>query len=330
MAQFNKNQYNDKIDVLFEELEEDMIALPLMIDIIYGQLCEEEAIAEEDKKSFFKHVHRYVITKHMDFELYDGEEHINWDEIPEMKYRIWNKIVECYRNKMFYDDAISEVGKMVISYTAAQKYLLWLGMYIGDALISVYDGDTDLGLEEKLYGALDNAEVVYRGFVPRNQQYELSIDPEGTIDEDGNIINGFVPESVDVFIGSYDNLIWDAMEDSGKEALISKFNIPPFLVDAFAEVYRGNPIFTRDLLQIDFFDESMEIKGTLWVTNIQLGDTMMSLVLRKSGEFTYTETDHQFVVNMGSLMFNPDFEDDYERALSALILENPETEESEE
>lgn len=327
MAQFKKNQYNDKIDELFEALEEDMIALPLMIDIIHGQLCGEEGITGDDAKTFFKHVHRYVINKHMNFDIYDGEAHIDWDEIPEMKYRIWNKIVECYRNKVFYDDALSEVGKMVISYPAAQKYLLWLGMYIGDALISVYDGDTDLGLEEKLYGALDNAEIVYRGFVPHNHQYELSIDPEGTIDEDGNIVNGFVPDSVDVFIGSYDNLDWNAMEDSGKEELVKKFNIPPFLVDAFASTYRGNPIFTRDLLQIEFLDANMEVKGTIWVTNIQMGDTMVSLILRRSNDFTYTEEDSQFVVNLGPLVAHPEFEDDYDRALSNYILENPETDE---
>jgi hypothetical protein len=322
MAEFNKTKYNPDIDEFFEMMEADMIALPLMIELIHDEIVRKYHIAKVNHKVLFDHIKRRVITKHMDFDIYDGEENINWNDIPGMKKRIWTKIVDCYNEELTYEETLTEVGQMVLSYPAASKYAIWLGMYIGDATIDVYDGDIDVGLTDKLYSMFDENEVLYRGYVQRSRQFELSTIPEGTIDEEGNIIDAFNPDSVDIFVHMYDDITVDSLPEEAQKEMFKHYNIPPVLEKSFAAAYRGNAIFTRDILKVAILDPNMNEKGFLYITNVLMGETVVSLVLKQEGEFEFEETDIEIASNMGSILFHPEFNDDYERALTNYIFNN--------
>ncbi len=321
MAEFNKTKYKD-IDEIFEMMEQDMISLPLMINLIHDEIIRKYCISATNHKILFNHIKRRVITKHMDYDIYDGEENINWDDMPGMKKRIWTQIVDCYNNDCSYETTLTQVGNMVMSYQASAKYAIWLGMYIGDATISVYDGDIDLGLSEKLYSIFDENEVVYKGYVDRTRQFELSTIPEGTVSEEGEIINAFDPETIDVFTHMYDDITLDSLDDEGRKNLLEHYNVPPVLEKSFECAYRGNPIFTRDILKVAILDPNMNEKGFLYITNVLMGETVVSLVLKQEGEFEFKETDIEIASNMGSILFHPEFNDDYERALTNYIFNN--------
>lgn len=322
MAEFNKTKYNPDIDEFFEMMEADMISLPLMIELIHDEIIGRYNIARINHKVLFNHIKRRVITKHMDFDIYDGEEHINWDDMPGMKKRIWTKIVDCYNEELAYEETLTEVGQMVLSYPAALKYAIWLGMYIGDATINVYEGNIDVGLTDKLYSIFDENEIVYRGYVQKSRQFELSTIPEGTIDEEGHIIDAFAPDSVDMFVHMYDDITVDSLPEEVQKEMFKHYNIPPVLEKSFIAVYRGNAIFTRDILKVAIFDSNRNKKGFLYITNVLMGETVVSLVLKQEGEFEFEETDIEVASNMGPILFHPEFNDDYERALTNYIFNN--------
>ena len=322
MAELNVKKYNKDIDELFELMEQDMISLPLMINLIHDEIIRNCNIEKTHYKVLFDHIKRRVINKHMDYDLYDGEENINWNEMPGIKKRIWTKIVDCYNEDCSYETTLTSVGRMVMSHPTTAKYAVWLGMYIGDAVISVYEGDIDVGLSDKLYSIFDENEIVYKGFVQKTHQFELSIIAEGTLDESGELLHPFEPDTVDIFIGMYDDVTYDALTDESKQAMLNNYNIPLVLEKSFASAYRGNPIFTHDILKIAILDPDMNEKGFLYVTNVLMGESVVSLVLRQEGEFTYNPEDTQFTANMGSILIHSEFNDDLERALTNYILTN--------
>jgi hypothetical protein len=114
----------------------------------------------------------------------------------------------------------------------------------------------------------------------------------------------------------------DSLPEEAQKEMFKHYNIPPVLEKSFAAAYRGNAIFTRDILKVAILDPNMNEKGFLYITNVLMGETVVSLVLKKEGEFEFEETDIEIASNIGSILFHPEFNDDYERALTNYIFNN--------
>lgn len=294
--------------------------LPVMIGMTQDDIIGAYEIKNEDDLNGIKtFVRSKMIDIHAEQQLYEYENKIDWEKCPGLKKEIWTYLVDAYFNMEVGETAMLKITDKIADKVPAD-FSIYVGLYISDAMGDTFYGINDPYLERMFYDMVDNCPNVYRGNVYQTDGYATSPDPDGVLNEEGEIAGAFDPESVDVFMKMYDSMDYDTMPVEMRKSIMKTYEIPNYLERTFSEVWRGTMIFTRDILVITVFDENEDIKGNVILTHVLMGEHILRLVLENKNNISINETDDQFTLNIGPLSQHPEFEDAFEQALTAAIM----------
>ena len=296
--------------------------LPVLIGMTQDDIIDAYEVKNaEDIKGLKTFVRTQIIDIHIAQEHYEYEHRIDWTKCPGIKKQIWTDLIKAYYNMEVGETAMFKLTDKIADKIPAE-YSIYVGLYISDAMGDIFYGINDPYLEDMFFGIFDKNPDVYRGIVYGTEEYSMSSDPEGTINENNEINAVFDPETVDMFMHMYDNMDYDTMPQEMRKSMMQTYQIPPYLERTFAEVWRGTMIFTRDILVVTVFDENENIKGNIVMTHVLMGDKILTLVLDNKENVVICENDEQFVLNLGPLTSHPELADAYEQALANVILDD--------
>lgn len=296
--------------------------LPIMIGMTQDDVIEAYEIQNEDDLNGIKtFVRSKMIDIHAEQQLYEYENKIDWAKCPGLKKEIWTDLVDAYFNMEVGETAMLRITDKIADKVPAD-FSIYVGLYISDAMGDTFYGINDPYLEIMFYDMVDNCPEVYRGNVYKTDGYSTSPDPDGVLNEEGEIAGAFDPETVDVFMHIYDSMDYDTMPPEMRKSIMKTYEIPDYLERTFSEVWRGTMIFTRDILVVTVFDENENIKGNVIITHVLMGEHILRLVLENKDNISINETDDQFTLNIGPLSQHPEFADAFEQSLSKAILDD--------
>ena len=294
--------------------------LPVMIGMTQDDIIGAYEIKNEDDLNGIKtFVRSKMIDIHAEQQLYEYENKIDWEKCPGLKKEIWTYLVDAYFNMEVGETAMLKITDKIANKVPAD-FSIYVGLYISDAMGDTFYGINDPYLERMFYDMVDNCPNVYRGNIYQTNGYSTSPDPDGVLNEEGEIAGAFDPESVDVFMKIYDSMDYDTMPIEMRKSIMETYEIPDYLERTFADVWRGTMIFTRDILVVTVFDENEQLKGNVVMTHVLMGEHILRLVLENKNNISINETDDQFTLNIGPLAQHPEFEDAFEQALTAAIM----------
>ena len=325
MPNFNPANYKNlknNIREGFSAYMEDGYCLPIIVGAVQEDIVTCYKVKDGRERNELKtYVRSKIIDLYIKEKEYPFEDKIDWTKCFGLKKQIWTHFVKSYFNNEDGDEAMVKLTEKIKT-NIPSEYAVWIGLYISEAMGDVFYGDNDPYINEMLYSIFDNFPSVYRGTVIGREGFSLSPVPDGNLDDEGNLIEEFDPETVDIFMDMYDDIADVLMPKELKKSLIQTYQIPKFLERTFMDVWRGTMIFTRDIIVVSIFDDYNNEKGTVVLTHVPMGEHILTLILENEDNLNIDEEPNQIAMNIGTLYQHPEFADAYEKALSAAILEN--------
>ena len=325
MASFNPANYkNLKLNIRegYNTYTEEGYCLPIIVGAVQEDIVECYRVKNGRERNELKtYVRSKIIDLYIKEERYSFENKIDWTKCSGLKKQIWTHFVNAYFNNDDGDEAMIKLTEKIKN-NIPSEYGIWIGLYISEAMGDVFYGNNDPYINEMLYSIFDNFPSVYRGTVIGQNGFSLSPVPDGNLDDEGNLVEEFDPETVDVFMNMYDDISEHLMPKELKQSLMQTYKIPKFLERTFMEVWRGTMIFTRDIIVVSVFDDYDNEKGTVVLTHVPMGEHILTLILENENNLDINNEPNQIAMNIGTLYQHPEFSDAYERALSEAILEN--------
>ena len=209
MPNFNPANYKklkNNIREGFSAYMEDGYCLPIIVGAVQEDIVTCYKVKDGRERNELKtYVRSKIIDLYIKERKYPFEDKIDWTKCFGLKKQIWTHFVKSYFNNEDGDEAMVKLTEKIKT-NIPSEYAVWIGLYISEAMGDVFYGDNDPYINEMLYSIFDNFPSVYRGTVIGREGFSLSPVPDGNLDDEGNLIEEFDPETVDVFMDMYDDV----------------------------------------------------------------------------------------------------------------------------
>lgn len=249
---------------------------------------------------------------HMDKEF-------SWKDLPGIKLFIWRECLKLYNDDMSKAEVIKTVCHKLIKKLPNSEVFIWLGAYVAECVEVISTSRPTMQLDFHMYAG---NRFNYRGLIKNDSDWWFSSDGRGIVDED-RVVEYYVPGTVCQLTDLYDDVRWDELTETEQLSIISKYNIPPTLEPYIAEVWRGHPIYTGDVVEISVMDKD-QIVETAYATYItEENDDVMLVFLDPSiKSFSDKKMENSIFKIVGNIYTNEEYSHMYETVLTQELFSN--------
>lgn len=322
MEKFNKNNYDN-----FEQHACDVIdafmstgqPIYVVAQVSTAMLMDDFSIPEDQKESLRTAVIALLVDICVQHYKQCGESNIKWSDLAGIRRFIWKSAIQCAIDEKSFDETVACVNNSIANRKNVDKYASWLGMYIYQVVNNVYEIRPEDELSFVAYAFLEDGEV-YRGKIQGSNAWWYSHNPEGIVDNNDHIGSYFIPETVCRFSERYDDTHWDELTEDEQLEFIDNIAVPIMRYDLLPDIYRGKPIFDKDVAEALVYDDDGNILSRHPFVVIMNKEDIEIIDIDPVNEIPKNK--QVSLVVIGNIFDNPEYQDAYEQALTSLLMNN--------
>lgn len=240
---------------------------------------------------------------------------IVWKNNPGIKKLIWDKAVTLANDETEPHEVVQEIGELVLNKNHDVKCELWLGAYIAEVVDIIYKFRPECQLEFQLY---HYNPFVYRGKIEGSEEWWYSEEADGLMDGD-RVFAYFLPHTVCINTELYDDSCWDDLSPEEQDIEIERHNVPAELIRYMPDVWRGNPIYTNDVIKLDWFNGEEIVESHIGIY-IEEGDSLFLKLLDTKERIKDDKLETAHITILGNVFDNADFANLYETTLTSELF----------